>query len=944
MVMEQQTRPQVTVEQIRQLILEQPRRNQGRNGRPRRGGDYDEEDKDGSDRSSLSRDSKPRHRRNRVIEVERYFQLNEVRTKDKLDVAMLAMEERALHWYQWWEEQTPLRTWDEFKLAVMRRFQPGLLHNPLGPLLSLKQKGSVGEYREKFEMMVAPLRREERIMLDSIFLNGLKDEIQAELKLHESQDLAELMDRALLIEEKNEVITKKGSFWNDRGGTFRLKDPAEAGGSKKDHEKNQVGGNDKGKGKRLDPAELEERSKKGLCFKCGDKWNREHVCKFKHMCLKLCEESSGEEGEEEVLGEDKLTIVEKVEELQTLQLPMKSRDGFTSNKSFKVWVEVKDKRLLTLIDSSATSNFLDSKVAAELALKVVETPTYVIEVGNGDRVRNKGVCEGLRFKMQGVNFNQHFFMMELGGTYMVLGMEWLASLGKIEANFGELSLKWEKEGQLYEIKGDPALCVRQSTWKSIFKSLKEEGMGFYLQSMEFDMLSTIGEQKEWEEILRPFEEVFNLPSGLPPIRAHDHAIRLKPDVAIPNLMPYRYPFYQKNEIEKIVKDMLQAGIVRHSTSPFSSPVLLVKKKDGGWRFCADYRALNKVTIPNKFPIPVIEELLDELGGAMIFSKLDLKARYHQIRMKEEDVSKTAFRTHEGHYEYLVMPFGLTNAPSTFQALMNEVLRPYLRKFCLEIEYLGHLISGDGVSADPKKIEDMLKWPSTKDLKGLRGFLGLTGYYRKFVKNYGKIAWPLTQLLKKDSFLWNQEAQVAFEALKMEMTTIPVLALPDFEKEFVLETDASGKGIRAVLMQEGRPISYMSQTLSARAQQKSVYERELMAMVIAIQKWRPYLLGRHFKVHTDQKSLKFITEQRIMGEEQQKWLSKLVGYDFEVKYKPGKENSAANSLARQMLYATITTILSYPKIYPMRFASFYLLRVLKLRAMGFNISIVKPDLL
>lgn len=287
-------------------------------------------------------------------------------------------------------------------------------------------------------------------------------------------------------------------------------------------------------------------------------------------------------------------------------------------------------------------------------------------------------------------------------------------------------------------------------------------------------------------------------------------------------------------------------------------------------------------------------MLDELHGATIFSKLDLTVGYHQVRVHDSDIPKTAFRTHNGHYEYLVMPFGLCNAPSTFQSLMNSIFREHLRKFVLvffddilvyshsleehlahvrvvfeilrahslfvkhkkcefakrELEYLGHIISCDGVKVDQEKIKAMIDWPAPTTITELRGFLGLTGYYRKFVKDYGIIARPLTNLLKKGRFLWDAAAETTFLALKTAMTTTPTLALPDFSTPFVIQTDASGDGIGAVLSQHGRPLAFMSRALGVTKQNWSTYAREMLAIVIAIRTWRPYLLGRRFTIQTD----------------------------------------------------------------------------------------------
>ncbi|KAL0319957.1 UNVERIFIED_CONTAM: Retrovirus-related Pol polyprotein from transposon.6 [Sesamum radiatum] len=274
------------------------------------------------------------------------------------------------------------------------------------------------------------------------------------------------------------------------------------------------------------------------------------------------------------------------------------------------------------------------------------------------------------------------------------------------------------------------------------------------------------------ELILQFQDIFQEPKTLPPERA----IELMHDAIPKKQHPYRYAYGQKTEIERIVKEMLDSGIIRTSQSSFASPVLLVKKKDGGWRLCVDYRYLNKLTVKHNFPIPVIDELLDELHGAKYFSKIDLRSGYFHIRMKQEDIPKTSFITYSAHYEFLVMPFGLCNAPSTFQALMNQSKCSFAQQ---QVDYLGHVIFVNGVSTDLQKVECMRNSPVPTTIKALRGFLGLTGYYKKFNKRYGVLSKSLTSLFKKNVFTWNPEVEAAFENLKKVMTNAHVLALPNF---------------------------------------------------------------------------------------------------------------------------------------------------------------------
>ncbi|GJY36065.1 putative reverse transcriptase domain-containing protein [Tanacetum coccineum] len=335
------------------------------------------------------------------------------------------------------------------------------------------------------------------------------------------------------------------------------------------------------------------------------------------------------------------------------------------------------------------------------------------------------------------------------------------------------------------------------------------------------------------------------------------------------------------------KKLTDRGFIRPSTSPWGAPVLFVKKKDGSFRMCIDYRELNKLTIKNRYPLPRIDDLFDQLQGSSVYSKIDLRSGYHQLRVREEDIPKTAFRTRYGHYEFQVMPFGLTNAPAVFMDLMNRVCKPYLDKFVIVfiddiliysrnkeehashlriilellrkeklyakfskcdfwihiVQFLGHLIDNQGLHVDPAKIEAVKNWTSPATPTEVRQFLGLAGYYRRFIEGFSKIAKPLTKLTQKNkSYIWGEEQESAFQLLKQKLCEAPILALPEGNDNFVVYCDASLQGLGAVLMQREKVIAYASRQLKPHEENYTTHDLELGAVIFALKIWRHYLYG------------------------------------------------------------------------------------------------------
>ncbi|GJU07571.1 putative reverse transcriptase domain-containing protein [Tanacetum coccineum] len=412
--------------------------------------------------------------------------------------------------------------------------------------------------------------------------------------------------------------------------------------------------------------------------------------------------------------------------------------------------------------------------------------------------------------------------------------------------------------------------------------------------------------KNWASPTTPTKVFPEELPGLPPPRQVEFRIDLVPGAAPVARAPYRLAPSEMRELSVQLQELLEKGFIRPSSSPWGAPVLFVKKKDGSFRMCIDYRELNKLTVKNRYPLSRIDDLFDQLQGSSVYSKIDLRSGYHQLRIKEEDIPITAFRTRYGHFEFQVMPFGLTNAPAVFMDLMNRVCKPYLDKFVIvfiddilvyskdeeehgkhlkiilellkkerlyakfskcdfwldSVQFLGHVIDRSGVHVDPAKIEAIKSWAA-----------------------------PMTPKEGK-------EEEEAFQTLKQKLCSAPIFALPEGTEDFVVYCGASLKGYGAMLMQREKVIAYASRQLKVHEENYTTHDLELGAVVFALRLWRHYLYGMKCVVFTDHKSLQYILNQKELNLIQQRWIELLSDYDCEIRYHPGKANVVADSLSRK----------------------------------------------
>ncbi|XP_028113652.1 uncharacterized protein LOC114311688 [Camellia sinensis] len=570
-----------------------------------------------------------------IFRSEQFFEFQQIQANDQVTLAAYHLDGDAQLWYQIAKKEERIYTWTTLKAELQARFGPTQFEDFFGDLTKLQQRGSVREYQTQFERLLTragSLTPQQQI---GCFTSGLKESIRVEVQASRPPSLSAAVGLARLYEARVMAANRRPSNLNQPPLFVN-----------KGQEHSTISTSPIPQIRRFSPTEIEEREQKGLCFHCNDKYGPRHVCK-KLFIMEACWPDEDMDVEPDEHSNEHPNESEHHEDPPAISLHAMS--GIHAPQTMRVLGKILNHLATVLVDSGSTHNFLKEELATKVGLKPDLCGRLEVQVASGERLSSAGKCREVPISLQGVPLTVDFYLLPLEGYELVLGTQWLQTLGPILWDFSKLQMQFElgeKKVFLQGLSNPSPKFVNETNIHREYRRRKE-CLVLQLHAMNRALPTTQSTTPDprIQSLLKAFPDIFEKPIDLPPQRSQDHSIPLLPGSAPVNVRPYRYPHFQKNEIEKLIREMLSTGIIRASNSPYSSPVILVKKHDGSWRMCIDYRALNKITIKDKFPIPVIDELLDELHGSQFFTKLDLRSGYHQIRVRQEDVQKTAFRTH-----------------------------------------------------------------------------------------------------------------------------------------------------------------------------------------------------------------------------------------------------------------------------------------------------------
>ncbi|GAU46351.1 hypothetical protein TSUD_180840 [Trifolium subterraneum] len=755
-------------------------------------------------------------------EVEIIFEAMECANENKLALGTYMLREEA---NQWWKN-AKLRignggvviTWEMFKREFFNKYFPADVKNKkVVEFMRLEQGNmSVAEYAAKFESLCAfsphyntPEAENDKCVK---FESGLRPDIKHIIGFAEIRNFTTLVAKARICDEDGKA--KSNYFKAVRGKSQDRAKPYEVkgrGSARSGKGKEKVDGDKCYRCGKIGHRSFECKKDKDVCYSCGKEGHKSKECKATTPTCFNC----GEEGHKSPECKKPKKVTGKV-------FALNGEGADQVDNLIRGTCFIHDTPLIAIIDTGATHSFISMDCMKRLNIPVYEMSGCMnIETPASGSVVTRLVCRNCPVSVFGRHFGMDLVCIPLSGIDVIFGMNWLV-FNQVHINCCEKTVIFPKsERSLSLMNGE-----------EVKESLNDHGELF----MVFGSLNLEGGIKLEElPVVSEFSDVFPEDiSDLPPEREVEFGIDLVPGTSPISMAPYRMSASELNELKKQLEELLEKKFIRPSVSPWGAPVLLVKKKEGSMRLCIDYRQLNKATIKNKYPLPRIDDLMDQLVGACVFSKIDLRSGYHQIRVKTEDVPKTAFRTRYGHYEYTVMPFGVTNAPGVFMEYMNRIFHSFLDKFVVvfiddilvysksgairsyydsksgeehkehlrivlqvlkekklyaklskcefwleEVSFLGHVISSGGIAVDPAKVDAVMKWGTLESVVEIRSFLGLAGYYRRFIEGFSKMALPLTLLTRKDqAFVWDEKCEKSFQELKEKLTTAPMLILPD----------------------------------------------------------------------------------------------------------------------------------------------------------------------